>query len=635
MRSELPDPTRSHRLTDAAAGPFLQSAVVAAAVACGDGRRQRCRSISARHTGARRSSRCRSSSPPFLGAWFSYRRLLLPSARRARPDDRRDRHRRASSAGPTQPRGRSASTSRPARCRCSAASCCSSLAPRGPQLPLGSWRDYVTLTKPRIMILLLLTGAAGMFVGANGVPDVVDLLVAMLGLALACGGASALNHVMDADIDQLMGERTAARPVASGRVAPARALEFGLALSGASFALLAVEHQRRHRAARARGQPLLRARLHRLAQARDRLEHRHRRRRGRRPAARRFAAATGDLTLSVALALPHRLPLDAAPLLGAGADDQGPLRGREGADAPGHARRPRDDPPDPPLHASSWSPSQSPSASGSGVIYTGVSARARARVLRPRLAAAAARDAAERDGALPLLARVPRADLHRSSARSRHPLAPIFQQARAVHPAGPARPLPGRRPAITLVERSGLAGARGHSLTRSGDVQRRMRCRRDGGHAHLPPLPWHSAVVASPRCSPPAPSRRTRSTPARPTGVRGFCPPTEAPRRRSRGRPPSRGSRCAGHSATSSSSRRAQSFNEAAVIWSNVRYGVAADKACTPADAARARRRRTRTAKPPAAAIPRRGLGRRCAALVHRQAVRALRAGAGDHPVRA
>jgi protoheme IX farnesyltransferase len=110
---------------------------------------------------------------------------------------------------------------------------------RGAAVPLGPWRDYVTLTKPRIMSLLLITGAAGMFVGADGLPDLVQLLVAMTGLALACGGASALNHVMDADIDKLMGERTAARPVASGRVPAPRALEFGLALSGLSFALLA------------------------------------------------------------------------------------------------------------------------------------------------------------------------------------------------------------------------------------------------------------------------------------------------------------------------------------------------------------------------------------------------------------
>src|SRR2546423_7847209 len=60
----------------------------------------------------------------------------------------------------------------------------------------------------------------------------------MVGLALACGGASALNHVLDRDVDRHM-RRTDRRPVAAERVAPARALEFGLALSAFSFVLLA------------------------------------------------------------------------------------------------------------------------------------------------------------------------------------------------------------------------------------------------------------------------------------------------------------------------------------------------------------------------------------------------------------
>ena len=110
---------------------------------------------------------------------------------------------------------------------------------RGETMPSGPWRDYITLTKPRIMSLLLLTGAAGMFVGAGGWPDGWILAAMMVGLALACGGSSALNHLMDADIDRLMGERTAARPVASGRVGAPRALEFGVVLMALSFALLA------------------------------------------------------------------------------------------------------------------------------------------------------------------------------------------------------------------------------------------------------------------------------------------------------------------------------------------------------------------------------------------------------------
>jgi protoheme IX farnesyltransferase len=78
-----------------------------------------------------------------------------------------------------------------------------------------------------------------MIAGARGWPGTAIAISATVGLALACGGASALNHVLDRDIDPLMGERTKRRPVASGRVSPSRALEFGLALSAFSFVLLA------------------------------------------------------------------------------------------------------------------------------------------------------------------------------------------------------------------------------------------------------------------------------------------------------------------------------------------------------------------------------------------------------------
>jgi protoheme IX farnesyltransferase len=106
-------------------------------------------------------------------------------------------------------------------------------------VPFGRWSDYVALTKPRIMTLLLLTGFCGMVAGARGLPRWDVAVGAMVGLALACGGASAINHVLDRDIDRLMGERTRSRPVASERVSPSYALEFGLALSAFSFVLLA------------------------------------------------------------------------------------------------------------------------------------------------------------------------------------------------------------------------------------------------------------------------------------------------------------------------------------------------------------------------------------------------------------
>jgi len=110
------------------------------------------------------------------------------------------------------------------------------LAPTPVAIP---WRDYVALTKPRIMSLLLVTAAAGMFAGARGVPNLGKLAALLAGGALASGGASALNHLLDRDVDALMGARTAGRPVVAGRVTPRAALAFGLALSALAFALLA------------------------------------------------------------------------------------------------------------------------------------------------------------------------------------------------------------------------------------------------------------------------------------------------------------------------------------------------------------------------------------------------------------
>jgi protoheme IX farnesyltransferase len=101
-----------------------------------------------------------------------------------------------------------------------------------------NWRDYVTLTKPRIMSLLVLTAACAMIGASGGDPDVVKLLAVVIGGGLACGSASALNHVLDRDIDKVMGERTASRPVASGRVSPRSAVIFSALLAVASFVVM-------------------------------------------------------------------------------------------------------------------------------------------------------------------------------------------------------------------------------------------------------------------------------------------------------------------------------------------------------------------------------------------------------------
>jgi protoheme IX farnesyltransferase len=101
-----------------------------------------------------------------------------------------------------------------------------------------AWRDYVTLTKPRIMSLLVLTAVCAMVAAAHGAPSLGALTALVIGGGLACGGASALNHVIDRDIDRLMGPRTASRPVAAGRISPTRAVVFALVLLALSFAVM-------------------------------------------------------------------------------------------------------------------------------------------------------------------------------------------------------------------------------------------------------------------------------------------------------------------------------------------------------------------------------------------------------------
>ena len=95
--------------------------------------------------------------------------------------------------------------------------------------------DYFEMTKPKVQTLLLLTTIVSMYVA--GTPSLGLVLVTCLGGALSAGGAGAINHLFDRDIDQLM-TRTADRPVASGRVSPAAALIYGAGLCCASFLLL-------------------------------------------------------------------------------------------------------------------------------------------------------------------------------------------------------------------------------------------------------------------------------------------------------------------------------------------------------------------------------------------------------------
>jgi protoheme IX farnesyltransferase len=98
-------------------------------------------------------------------------------------------------------------------------------------------RDYLTLTKPKVQSLLLFTTITTMYVAGD--PSLELVFLTCLGGALSAGGAGAINHAVDRDIDRTMA-RTANRPVASGRVSAAAATAFGLTLGAASFLLLAL-----------------------------------------------------------------------------------------------------------------------------------------------------------------------------------------------------------------------------------------------------------------------------------------------------------------------------------------------------------------------------------------------------------
>lgn len=110
------------------------------------------------------------------------------------------------------------------------------------QQVVSGWRqvvaDYVALTKPKIISLLLVTTLGAMMIADKGFPSPWIVIWTLIGGALASGGAGAVNHFIDRDIDKKMG-RTKGRPVVAGRIAPWQALAFGIVLEVLSFALLA------------------------------------------------------------------------------------------------------------------------------------------------------------------------------------------------------------------------------------------------------------------------------------------------------------------------------------------------------------------------------------------------------------
>ena len=103
-----------------------------------------------------------------------------------------------------------------------------------------AWRavicDYFEMTKPKVQSLLLFTTVTTMYVAGD--PSLRLVALTCVGGALSAGGAGAINHVLDRDIDRAM-QRTASRPVAAGRVSPGAGLAFGIGLGAAASVLLA------------------------------------------------------------------------------------------------------------------------------------------------------------------------------------------------------------------------------------------------------------------------------------------------------------------------------------------------------------------------------------------------------------
>jgi heme o synthase len=100
-------------------------------------------------------------------------------------------------------------------------------------------RDYIALTKPRIISLLLLTTVTTMIVAEPSGPGLAVVLWTMLGGYLAAGGAGAINHYLDRDRDARMA-RTRGRPLVSGRIEPWHGLAFGIALGALAAVQLAL-----------------------------------------------------------------------------------------------------------------------------------------------------------------------------------------------------------------------------------------------------------------------------------------------------------------------------------------------------------------------------------------------------------
>lgn len=107
------------------------------------------------------------------------------------------------------------------------------------QAEQATWRDYKELTKPNVVLLMILTSVIGMFMAVPGMVPLDVLVLGNLGIALCAGAAAAVNHLVDQSVDQKMA-RTHSRPIAQGRVSTLQASVFALVMGGLGMLILLV-----------------------------------------------------------------------------------------------------------------------------------------------------------------------------------------------------------------------------------------------------------------------------------------------------------------------------------------------------------------------------------------------------------
>ena len=99
--------------------------------------------------------------------------------------------------------------------------------------------DFFALTRPRVVLMVMITTLVGFYLASVGTPDYLRLIQTLLGLGFAAGGTLALNQYLERDLDARM-ERTRLRPLPDGRLRPRQALIFGIAITGGGLLHLAI-----------------------------------------------------------------------------------------------------------------------------------------------------------------------------------------------------------------------------------------------------------------------------------------------------------------------------------------------------------------------------------------------------------